>query len=721
MALVEFDLFLDESGVFNDATSQDRRNSLVGGILVPRGTLTEKQARDILLSACRASGINWSGRGTLHANELPRENFPAMVLSTVRQLTAGQVKVFMVENTERLQIVNPDITYLNMLAEGITQLFSTLNTQYESISLSIDAAVRMVKDKQHPGSITSIERQEYTARLQERLHWAWLRRGMAGGSSKWDVKKFITGSAREEYRLMLADVLCHAWFCRNTKFSGAAQKELLAIMEEHGYIYSVLEYGTISAVERLMAAGDLGEAFFTICTSLLEEQRFNHRATADKLYKLLPRLVNRLLELPDTGRNYHLTTIKNRINYIINVDRRYDQALFLMELLNNHLLRPLKETPAAALDENLLNLITLEISSSVLAIANHRGNVCMAEIINEIKEIIPPLAGHWENFQHIMEFLFWEAVHFNNCYDFDATIKLMNTLERFYNDTIELYPIALPGVFPDSIKSDLKGKILGNRLQAYMFKGRLDPASYRLAQRDSDAALDQFTSAHDLSRHYMYRCHIETDAGNFQDALHYLALGVNKKQQEVTPQEIAAALAGDRHREYDFGLMHYARLMATAAPGELAGNMEQAWQKHALDNHPVLKGFTDHPVEIICWKKGSYYLATGSIKAGLEWHRRALEICFRDNDNVTLQTIGLGVLAEQAGHLAGAGDRYRKEYKNAVKKAMDKYREIFGQPGLPGAMVDYFASWPAVLQQAVERRNEDTAAALLDLAHRIPF
>jgi len=726
MAPVDFDLFLDESGLFNDIASRDRRSSLVGGLLTPGGTLTEDQAKNILLTACQASGINWSGRVTLHANELPRDKFPIMALSVARQLTARHIKIFIIENTERLQIVDPDITYLNMLAEGITQLFSTLNARHEQISLSIEAAIRMIEDKKHPDSLTDIKSEEYTTRLQERLHWAWLRRGITDGSSKWHMNNFIIGSARDENRLMLADVLCHAWFCRNTKFSGDQRIELQTLLDEHGYVYTVLEHGTISAIERLMAAGDLSEAFYEICTSLLQEQRFNNRNTTEKLYKILPQLVERLVELPADGRNYHLNTIKGRINYIISVDKQYDHALFLLHLLNTHLLRPLKDSPAAALEGNLINLMKLEISLAVLAIANHRGCISRAEqLIHEIKQIIPRLAGQWENFQHIMEFLFYESVHLNNCYDFDKTIKLMDTLENFYNDTIELYPAALPNVFPETIKSDLKGKILGNRLQAYMFKGRLDPAYYRPARSESNAALEEFTGFNNRSRHYMYRCHIETDAGSLTEALHYLSRGMNKKEQMLDLPEIATALAGDKNREYDFGLMHYARLMAAAANAghrDLADTMEQAWQKNALDNHPVLQGdFKDHPVEIITWKKGSYYLATGSIKAGLGWHDCSLEICFNDKDNLTLQTIGLGVLAEQAGHLAVAGDKYRKEYKNAVKEALNKHREIFSQPGLPQAMVDYFTDWPPVLEQALHHREEGTTAALLNLAHRVPF
>ncbi|WP_449241540.1 hypothetical protein [Desulfoscipio gibsoniae] len=78
-----------------------------------------------------------------------------------------------------------------------------------------------------------------------------------------------------------------------------------------------------------------------------------------------------------------------------------------------------------------------------------------------------------------------------------------------------------------------------------MFKGRLNPAYYRLARNESDAALEEFTGFNDRSRHYMYRCHIETDAGNFKEALYYLSRGINKKQQDLDLPAIAAILAGD--------------------------------------------------------------------------------------------------------------------------------------------------------------------------------
>ena len=725
MASIEFELFLDESGNFNDITGGDHRLSLVGGLMTRTGAVNEKKAKEVLMAACEAAGIAWPKDNVIHANKLPKDKFPTFALSVFDQLSREETYFIIFENSERILIVDPDITYLNMLSEGITQLFSTLNAKYNrTIKLSVNAARRMIKDKNYQGSMKEIKSEEYTTRLMERMHWSWVRRGVISGSQSWVIKNLNIGSALRDYPLMLADVICHAWFTRNTKFKQENQKEhLLKLMEENGYTYGVIEHGSVNAIERLVAEGALGEAFFEACSYMAEQIQTTAAYDQSKLIKTVDSLIASLVKLPAGSRDFHLSVIRGRVNYII-TEGNYSRALLLLELIQQQLIDQLdQELPET--EKNSINLMTLETVSAALAIANHRGNIGKAQkYINQVKKIIPKMARRWENFQYIMEFLFLETVHKHNCYDFDQAINLMDTLEDFYNNTIELYPAALPGVFTEPIKSDIRGKILGNRLQALMFKGRSDYSCYELARRDSDAALVEFENFSDKSRHFIYRCHIETDAGDIQAALKYLAYGLNNGREELELPGIAKLLADDSNNDFKYCLMQYSRIMAAAVltgNKSLANEMEEHWSKYKLDGHPVLASeFQEHPREIICWKKGTYYLCSGSIKAGLEWHRKAQDICFRDEENITLLTIGMGMLAEQAAILATAGSKYKKEYKNAIKSITKTCATVFHQPDLPQSFVEYFAQWPETLAAARDE-NEDISAKLFQLARMIPF
>ena len=134
MATETWELYLDESGEFEDRRVRGNWNpSLVGGLLCAEGAVTAGRAEKLC------------GGQRLHANEDRTDEATARnfdILRTLRQDERCRFVLF--ENTERLMIVNGDITYLNIVAEGIVRLLRDLAAakKEQAIALKVCVALR---------------------------------------------------------------------------------------------------------------------------------------------------------------------------------------------------------------------------------------------------------------------------------------------------------------------------------------------------------------------------------------------------------------------------------------------------------------------------------------------------------------------------------------------------------------------------------------------------
>src|SRR5699024_4428711 len=116
-----------ESGEFKYDDNKRRNPSLVGGVLVKRGDITE------------ASAERFIGRKTIHYTELNDGAENMRLLEWVKQ-NKGEFVVF--QNKERVKIIDGDTTYLNVLAEGIIRLLSHLSAVHQDFMLRILIATR---------------------------------------------------------------------------------------------------------------------------------------------------------------------------------------------------------------------------------------------------------------------------------------------------------------------------------------------------------------------------------------------------------------------------------------------------------------------------------------------------------------------------------------------------------------------------------------------------
>lgn len=718
-----YDLFLDESGNFQDRNNP--RCSVVGGVFAQAGLLTNALSEQILRETHQEVDLDFPQDGTVHSTEISSELFPSFALTLLKHLKSHQIQPVIFENEERAEIVNPDITYIHLLAEGVARFFTSTSSFGTTTTLNVIAARRMGTDGKNQDYLKRIPEKEYLPRIQERLDLAFLYFGMKEHKKKWMLNSFTLDSARTDYRLMIADCICHAWYTRHTKFNEEERQVLEGELD--GYHFAFLEHNALRSIKRHKHEGAFGNALFHALSELINKPT---SARAEQLHLKLRRevkqIVGLLAEMPTLVLREHLHRLLGQIECFIGQNRSYATSEKLLQEVSTQVLVPLQDLLQDK-DGGIVDLIQLLVASERLAIANHQGHVATVDhVLVTGEKFATKLASRLEHIDAILSYLNRRAVYLNNAYDFQGSIHLIDSLIRFYEEILTLYPVVLPETFPAELKSKTLGKLYGSKLQALTMAGRKDPNLYDQARETSDKAFREFSSREDLQRQHLYRCQLELAMGNVQEAWKHLVLGAVDADETISPHELASDLRADRDGRRAYVLAHYCKMMAALSlqPNcslpDFGLELGQAWEQNDLDNHSyLLSNPQGHPAEIIYWSLGTYDLLNNRIRRGLERQKKAVEICFQDQDSLTMHTIGLGILVEQAAILLRLE---HKEHEEALKRALYRVQRFLETPGLPKSIKTYFGHWPRVIQ-AVNSKRDPTHGAdkLFSLVREVPY
>ena len=205
-----YNLYLDESGQFRENISKSKA-SIVAGFLTHNWQCTEERATALLQqvkdSDKKFSDININH---FHAMEINNPNVSEFIVRLIEFLSKKKSRVVVFKSQKDYVIVNSDVTYLNVFAEGIFNLVHRLLAQTdEEIVLNVMYASRLNVDATEVEKLNSrIEERAYTERIEERLTWRMLR---LNSTDRRRVQiNLSVGIARTLKSLMLADAICFA-------------------------------------------------------------------------------------------------------------------------------------------------------------------------------------------------------------------------------------------------------------------------------------------------------------------------------------------------------------------------------------------------------------------------------------------------------------------------------------------------------------------------------
>lgn len=696
MALYE--LWLDESGSFDKDDIKNESPSLVGGILITKGILDEYGVKRILKQEY------------VHSVEMKGEEYGDYAIDVLNNSIEKGADFVIFENEERINILNGDTTYLNIISEGIIQLLQYLSLKEEHVELDILIAVRKVVDSSMDASRHVIQSQEYIDRLKEKIIIGMARRSLKSiGNSKWNVK---FASARVDARLMLADVVCHSWFRRNSRKFNEENRKVLLKLYKPQYYFTAFERATSAYVNRLLSEGNIGDAIFELYT-VNDEKLKEH---------FLDTILTRLSISDEITRKVQLMNLVNKIQVLIILDRNLEKSREILEDIQYEFIEQIKAKEINA------NYFVFDIYLLLLTVAEHQGDTLTENRqINLCSSIISNMTKRWESLDYFYLLKIRQAVHQNNIYDYLGCIENMNSIEKLIDETMGLYSLTEEfSTLCNEIVSDIKGKVLGTRLQSRAFLIRIDKGQIELARKDSDRAIEQFEFEMDKSRQYQYRCQIECEAREFIESIKWLYKSVGLTLNESNNfDELAEKIKSLNKISAVFTTMHYLRILSEASiSGEisLAEMLYSSWNKAKLEELKIIKEFTyEHPYQIIYWKIGTYLLIKGSVKSGLGKYKIAINICNKNPKFLTLRSIGLGIQAELAALLCKLGDKYSKEYKEAYNNLIKDYNNFIASE-LPESMKIYFMCWREDLENVKNTKsNEQRYEILLKLSRSIAY
>ncbi|MCG8424018.1 MAG: hypothetical protein MJE77_39505 [Proteobacteria bacterium] len=699
------------------------------GLLVPTGDI-RADAEKVHREAHERAGLELSAE--VHATDILRTHpdaYRTLIAHVVDQVSTMRGRPTM--RWQPVRLVNSvhlgfgDVlqNHTNMVAELVTRIFERLHQTANcpiAIGLVVEA-YRVLGTDNHEDFV--IEPEEYRRRLDERIALAILRRGQAQSSSTWSISRITLGGKRWR-ELQLCDLLSHASFnqfrncpmshrprfqamLKNFDFKLAVQPELVQIDE------ALEQCDFASAVKALAIASALGRSSDT--DAFLERRR----AVEDALTR-----TNAPARAP------HFQIILSWLEQLIDIQRRADMGRALSQWILKELV-PSLQNRLREIERSTLLWFELGLQRLILTASNHLGDLQTGRMAcTTVDKLLPRIAGQWDHISIMMEALVAQGVHLTDSFEHEEVIRRLAMVAQYYQDLGSLLCDAMPSVFPERVRCNLRGKALGTALQAQTFAAIDEPEQLDHARKLSDEAIDEFCTPGDKERQYQYRAHLETIAQCFKDARGWLAKGL--KSSDADHASIGGAIATLTSFDKGFYLLHWLRLGAEI---HLARNLREAtafdaaWQSSRLGTSPWLTAdsmyYPAHGIRrraaIISAKRGdenAALSAVGRLRALSKDTSASLTMYLIEAATQIEIAALLGLNGQPARRLLDDSEPGRRGASQLVQLMMREWTA-----SLPGIQ-RLLEPWPDAISAALVAKKAERgshARTLLRLARRIPY
>lgn len=639
----QFELWLDESGDFEDEKKEGWNPSLVGGVLVEKGNITEESAREMI------------GRDYIHyTDEAGSENMK--LLEKIKEAN-GRFVIF--ENKERVKIIDGDTTYLNVLAEGIIQLLLRLSAMYQDFTLNILIATR----KRITEGYGIISEEAYENRLRERIIVG-LARNLLTRKNNWDYK-IEFGDARYLPRLMLADGVCNTYLTRTApnKFT-REQRERIVELYDEPFIFSFFEHSTRTEMERLLAEGNVSDVLFEcyLPSNIEIKQHF------------LTLALDQLEQFDEFGQALQLQSISNKIEILIKLDRRHVYTEPILEAMQKDLLPKLAE-------RNIhVPTFDLDIILYLYTLYTHDGSVKAAEQDDLFMEKLHDVKEIMTKFDYFNMYQLRRSIHEKNMLNIKGSIKNSSKAIHILDEMVNLMGLLDDGVeLTDTLnKYETLGKAYGTRGQGYTMLIHEDEANLAKAIQDFRQALKHFQLNRDKERQYLYKSQAYTEAGKFVEATDWLLKASLIEKTESPYHHMLQTWKKESLAQTIFKYHTYFKIMGAAVSCnklELADQLYDAIVQEEVHIDQLASQYKSaHPMQFILWNYATYLFAKGRDRQAHHYIDQAIDLCHRSGQ--TLQVIQLGMYAEKLMMAHEKGNAQQANHiKQSIKDSLHELRQ----------------------------------------------
>ncbi len=669
--MLNYKLYLDESGEFCDiAAGLGDAPSLVGGFLA-----TDTSINDPVFDQIPKNS---------HASEHYEKS---LYFSVLQKLTDSGSQIVIFENKERINVINGDITYLNIMSEGLVKIMQQLanDSDGQDIDLEVIIAKRNIVSSDSNGYrlgyVDIISEKDYKLRLEEKLILA------LGKSRLSNVRYSLSfASARKSKYLKAADIICNTYFTRNrkAKFNQKDREQIEALYSD-ALIFPVFDNGTVAYIKKLFEEKRYGEMICQLC--------FLPKLSGVTATKR--QLLERLALLPDKERKIIFSYASLQISQL-NYRRMFNEGIAFAENYKNYILEPLAENEKARNSPELLQDISYQIFDTdfyILTMYDHMGNTpkC-SDYLAKCNANIGAVNRSWEHMDYYFKYKLREMNCLIGQFDFDRVLsegaKTVSTL----NDAKELFDAIGVNDGTGSIpSSELLGKTHGIRLEAYINLIKKKPEYLKEAIEASEAAIQEFTESSDIRRQLQYRSQLMAEAGDTDEAVKQLlrSYQIDNIKKSSFASFLEKAHGEGTDRTDPFSIMHYTNVMISAMlnkSGTAADMAEALFEDQQTMKIIENRSYSGHPWQITLWNIGKYYRMTGRKEKYEQYYRLALDIAMEDPTRSTMFSFAVSMSADYLLYVREQMPRKQTQAETEFRKILAK----FYKAGLPQAMKDWF-------------------------------
>ena len=619
MAIKQFELYLDESGDFNEEKEGHDTSapvSLVGGLLSDPVYMTTDR-------------INSSFKGKVHACS----GYSKSYLNLLKTLHDDGCAFVVFENTEKIRVINSDFTYINIISEGLVRLFQELAIEYpQGVFINVVIAQRQLPLK------------EYTNRIKEKIIMALGRKQISGVNYNIEIS-----DARKDKRLFFADIICNTWLTIdriNTKGDGTQvqkftpeERSLIRSIYDPRWKYSVFEDMTITYLKQLLADRHLGEAMLQIC-ALPKQTGF---------VRLRNTVLKRIEEADPYEQDTYFTQMSLMIGEYTNL-HRYTDGIWLAE---NYLQYFLNAFTLSGHIAAVVPFWRFDTYYYILTMYDHVGNTAKCqEYLKKCQENISCVNRSWEHIDYYFGFCIRELNVLMGRYAFEEVLERSSRLIEILSKAKDLF--GMIKTYNDTeqpVRSELLGKIYGVRLEAIINLLRRRPEMLNEALSISAKAITEFDDPRDLSRQYQWRCLLLSEAGKPVEAYDALLKSASVAESDASANTFLDTIFSMRPGSYDFLLWHYTNVMLSMKHESIPKSTSLF---KTLVAHPRFledlknKEKSGHPWNLILWNVGRYVRseAEDDYSTYKSLLQRALSMTQENPSNLTMLAFSVSMKAD---------------------------------------------------------------------------
>lgn len=645
-----YELWLDESGKFKEEAALKERKfkpSLVGGILVEKSIVS------------RIDFENMIDPYRNHAMELNKEDKKEYVLPVLERLKTeyGAKQVFF-ENADYEDENTNRQLYLRIIAEGLLQLFQTLNAQSEKVVLDVLIAQR--QDMESPVAERRILEKEYIDALKNCIEKKKKEHRLFVDENS--ELFFVVHPAHREKKLQLADFACNTRLTRDSNIFKDVRNRVTALYED-AYIFNLSEISSENYIKRSLSQGHLADAVMELYT------------TQDELAKerQLDLILERIKYMDYRWLKAQLKECVSEITAYAALQGDYKVGEKFLLNVKNGFIEMMEKNGYSCL--NLKLALLLQLTDMFL----REGNIVAARnAIEECKKTHYALGNSLEEVFSYYQLKEKEALLLINEFNYERAYEILEATGKVFQSFMQAVCAdeSLKKRF-SNLRSEYYGDTLCMQLYAMMFMQREQPELYKEMCEKSDLAMKNYPQQEgELERHRQYRSHIELENGNYEEALKWLIKAQCWENTDLTVKNLIDFLKQicrvENEISCQYYLMYYLLILSESkwADNELSNIMWKALKnqkellricflesepKRAEDTVEVEfegvqqedSGVMFHPMEVIYWKYASYLYGCGRYNAAYLYYCKAEQICFAEDNCYTMQITGLGIMAEK--------------------------------------------------------------------------